>query len=191
MREPIAGLRDFAQWVEPRCTVLDQGRRVTFHIGDALRYHGLDSVGGAILGFRLLQRALAELSPDGPAERRDLALFTSFPGFGVRDTLELVTRMVTDGRYTMDPALADPRASEGVAGRCYFRFSLGKKSLELSPPPGVPDADFIRYGRASKIPQANPTAAADIARRWKQAKFDLANLLLGTDCRAALRILEP
>ena len=190
-RECIPGLLAPSEWVEPRLIVLDQGRRVSFHIADALRYHGLESVGGVILGFRLAQRALAELSPDGPAERRELALFTSFPGYGARDALELITRMVSDDRYAVDPSFVDERASEGVTGRCYFRFSLRGKSLELSPPPGVPNADFLRYGRAGKTAPSDPVAKADIARRWTQAKFDLANLLLATDCRAALRVLEP
>ncbi|MCH5277699.1 MAG: hypothetical protein J1E80_07690 [Desulfovibrionaceae bacterium] len=187
--ESIPGLRAPSDWVEPDLVVLDQGRPVSFHIADALRYHGLDSVGGVILGFRLAQRALAELSPYGPAERRELALFTSFPGYGVRDTLELVTRMVSEGRYTVDPSFVDERASEGVTGRCYFRFSLGGKLLELSPPPGVPGAEFVRWGRASKVPAPDASTGADIARRWKDAKFDLANLLLAADCRKALRVL--
>ena len=59
-RECIPGLLAPSEWVEPRLIVLDQGRRVSFHIADALRYHGLESVGGVILGFRLAQRALAE-----------------------------------------------------------------------------------------------------------------------------------
>lgn len=186
----IPGLPAPATWIEPRLVVLDCGRPVNFHILDILNYHGLDSVGGAILGFRLLQRAFAELAPDGPAERRELSLFTSFPGFGARDSFELVTRMVTDGRYTADPAFIDERAPEGVTGRCYFRFTLRERSIELVPPPGVPDADFIRCGRASKLPSTNAEARADIMRRWKQARFALASLLLGLDCRAALRVLE-
>ena len=60
-RECIPGLLAPSEWVEPRLIVLDQGRRVSFHIADALRYHGLESVGGVILGFRLAQRALASL----------------------------------------------------------------------------------------------------------------------------------
>ena len=187
----IDGLPPSASWVEPYLVVLDCGRAVHFHIGDILKYHGLDSVGGAILGFRLLQRAFAELSPEGPAERRELSLFTSFPGFGARDAFELVARMITDGRYKADPGFIDERAPEGVTGRCYFRFFLRGRSLELAPPPGVPNADFLRWGRASKQIGPDSEEYDAIMRRWRQAKFTLASVLLGLDCRSALRVLEP
>lgn len=184
------GLPKPSLWVDPSLLVLDQGRPVCFRIQDVFNYHGLDAVGGAVLGFRLLQRAFAELSPEGPAERRSISLFTSFPGFGVRDACELISRMVAEGRYRADPGFIDERAPDGVNGRCYFRFSLGDRSVELAPPPAVPDAEFIYWGRAAK--QSFPEAAeySVIMRNWKRAKFHLASLLLGLDCRSALRVLK-
>lgn len=186
----IHGLPHPSLWVEQSLVVLDQGRPVCFHIQDVFNYHGLDAVGGAVLGFRLLQRAFAELSPEGPAERRAMSLFTSFPGFGVRDACELITRMVTEGRYRVNPNFIEERASDGVNGRCYFRFSLGERTVELTPPPAVPSAEFIRWGRAAK--QSSPQEAdyPVIMQNWKQAKFHLASLLLGLDSRSALRVLK-
>ena len=71
-RECIPGLLAPSEWVGPRLIVLDLGRRVSFHIADALRYHGLESVGGVILGFRLAQRALDE------GRTEDVAYFEPF-----------------------------------------------------------------------------------------------------------------
>ena len=67
-------------WHTPQLTVLDSGNALTFHIQDAFNYHGYDAVGGVVLGFRLLQRAIAILSPDAPPERREFPRY-SMPFF--------------------------------------------------------------------------------------------------------------
>ena len=174
-----------ADWESPFLTVNDEGSPLRFGIRDAFSYHGYDAPGGVVLGFRLLQRAFALLAPGKTPERRKLALHTAFPGFGLRDTMELVTRMVTDGRYSVDTAIDDERAQEGVAGRFYYCFAFEGRSVELAPIPGYPGPDFIRLGKASKLPGFS---CAD-AGAWKAAKFELANTLLAAPADAVIRVL--
>lgn len=178
-------LRPCGEWIAPAITVLENGRPLTFSLQTAFDYHGWDAVGGVVLGFRLLQRAIAELCPEGLPERRRFEVFTNFPGLGVRDTFELVTRMVTGGRFTLDASFTDPRTPEGVTGGVYFRFTLDGKSVELAPVEGQPDERFIRCGRASK----KPGATAEELREWKEVKQALADLLLGLTHEQAIRTL--
>src|ERR1700754_4772752 len=51
-------------------TVEERGRPITFTLDDMLRYHGGHSPAGVAMAFKVMQRALAYLSPDGPPDRR-------------------------------------------------------------------------------------------------------------------------
>jgi len=75
------GLIPVSQWVMPSLNVADNHQLFSFSVQDAFNYHGYDAVGGVVLGFRLLQRAISLLSPqDEPLQRRELALFTAGEG---------------------------------------------------------------------------------------------------------------
>ena len=174
-----------SHWHTPRLTVVDAGSALTFHIQDAFNYHGYDAVGGVVLGFRLLQRAIVILSPDAPPERREFTLFTAFPGLGARDSFELVTRMVTGNRFTLDTGFAETSAQAGVEGRLHFEFGYRGQHVALAPIEGAPSAEFIALGKASKRPGVSPQQKAD----WQRAKYALANTLLAADAGEVIRIL--
>ena len=89
-------------------TVEEGGRTITFTFDDMMRYHGVHSPGGVAMAFKVMQRAFAALSPDGPTPRREVTVRTAFRGPGARDGFEAVTRGVTDGRYTVDRTLVRP-----------------------------------------------------------------------------------
>ena len=82
--------------------VEDCGREISFTFDDMMRYHGAHSPAGVAMAFKVMQRAFAALSPDGPTPRREVTVRTAFRGPGARDGFEAVTRGVTDGRYTVD-----------------------------------------------------------------------------------------
>ncbi len=86
-------------------TVEEHGRTITFTFDDMMRYHGVRSPAGVAMAFKVMQRAFATLSPDGPPPRREIMVRTAFRGPGARDGFEAVTRAVTDGRYTVDRSL--------------------------------------------------------------------------------------
>ena len=46
--------------------VLDWGLAIAFSFDDLMRYHGPGSPGGVAHAFKVLERALPLLSPDGP-----------------------------------------------------------------------------------------------------------------------------
>ena len=188
VQNPFANSRllESPAWVLPTIDVSDGGFPMRFSIQDAFNYHGYDAPGGVALGFRLLQRAFSLLVPgEVYPDRRGLSLFTAFPGLGLRDTMELVTRLVTEDRFRLDTAFDDPRAQEGVAGRFYYRFTYEKRSVELAPLEGYPGEEFVRLGKASKVPGFD----GEEAEAWRNAKYQLANTLLGAPAEAVIRIL--
>jgi len=109
--------------------IVDQGVTLTFSFADPMRYHGPKSPGGVAHAYKVLERGLPLLAPDGVPERREITVRTAFGGPGARDVFELVLRAVTGERYTVDPALARPdrgRAAER------FVFVLGNREREVT-----------------------------------------------------------
>lgn len=92
--------------------VVESGTSLRFSYDDLIRYHGPGNPGGVAHGCKVLERALPILSPADPAERREVDIATAFGGPGARDAFELVTRAVTDDRYTVDPGLERPDRAE-------------------------------------------------------------------------------
>lgn len=179
-------LETISTWVEPVLNCADAGNKLTLHVSEAFHYHGFDAPGGVALGFRLLQKALACLAPEEAwPDRRQLTLFTSFPGRGLKDTMEMTTRMISDGRYCVETDFCDKRVQEGVCGGFYFRFGYRGREVELAPVEGYPGREFVRLGRASKQPDFD----AEQAVAWTRAKFALANTLLTASANAVLRVL--
>jgi hypothetical protein len=88
--------------------VEERGRTITFTFNEMMRYHGPHSPAGVAMAFKVMQRAFAALSPDGPPERRSITVRTAFRGPGARDGFEAVTRAVFDGRYVVDRSLVRP-----------------------------------------------------------------------------------
>jgi hypothetical protein len=116
---------------EPDATldVVDRGRRIAFTFADVLDYHGPGSPGGAAHAFKVLQRALPLLDPDGPCERREIVVETAFGGPGARDAFELVTRAVTGERFRVDAALARPERGRTLER---FTFRLGYRGRHVT-----------------------------------------------------------
>lgn len=126
--------------------VLDQGRLLAFSFDDLLKYHGPGSPGGVAQGFKVLERGLPLLDPDGPPERREIHIRTAFGGPGARDALELVTRAVTGERFVVDQGLARPElgfASE----RFVFELTYRDRTATLVVREGIVLDEFIRLAR--------------------------------------------
>jgi hypothetical protein len=126
--------------------VRERGRELAFSFDDLVRYNGGDSPGGVAHGYKVLERALALLEPDGPPERRELALTTAFPGPGARDAFELVTRAVTDGRYRIDASLARPELGR-ARERFVFRVAYRGRAVMLTLRHGFVGDEFIELTR--------------------------------------------
>ena len=126
--------------------VLDQGRLLAFSFDDLLKYHGPGSPGGVAQGFKVLERGLPLLDPDGPCERREIHIRTSFGGPGARDAFELVTRAVTGDRFVVDQSLARPERGF-AAERFVFELTYRDSTVTLLVRDGIVPDEFIRLAR--------------------------------------------
>lgn len=151
--------------------VIECGEVLTFTFADLMRHHGPGSPGGVAHAFKVLERGLPLVSPDGPPERRELTVATAFGGPGARDGIELVTRAVSDGRFEVDPALRRPELGPE---RERFVFRLGYRGVvvELVLREGFVTAEFAALAFAPRRDDAQ-------AARLEVLKPELADRLMG------------
>ena len=150
--------------------VVDRGRRIEFSFDDMLRYHGGGSPGGVAHAFKVLERALPLLDPDGPCERREIVVETAFGGPGARDAFELVTRAVTGERYRIDESLARPERGRTLE-RFVFRLSYRDRSVRLELREGFVTEEFIDLARTED-------RSAEQERRLDTLKQEMAERVM-------------
>jgi hypothetical protein len=122
-------------------TVVEDGRLLRFTFADLMAYHGGGSPGGVAQAYKVLERALPLLSPDGPTERREITIRTPFPGPGARDAFEMVTRAITGDRYVVDRDLARPDLGR-IREEFVFQLSYRSRTVTLAIREGLVRQDF-------------------------------------------------
>ncbi|MBE1546546.1 hypothetical protein GGC64_000554 [Mycobacterium sp. OAS707] len=151
-------------------TVEERGRTITFTFEDMMRYHGPHSPAGVAIAFKAMQRAFAALSPDRAPERRTIHIRTAFRGPGARDGFEVVTRAVSDGRYTVDRTLV--RTDRGrLLEDFVFIVGIGDGSATLLLRQGFVTDEFIDLARTE-----NRTDVQE--RRLDELKAQLAQRVM-------------
>ena len=150
--------------------VVDQSHPIAFSFDDLMRYHGPGSPGGVAHAFKVLERALPLLAPDGSPERREITVETAFGGPGARDGFELVTRAVTEDRYLVDPTLERPDRGRTLE-RFVFRLGYRDRAVTVVLREGYVTDEFIELTRKEE-----PTA--DDERRLEVLKRDMADRLM-------------
>lgn len=160
--------------------VQDEGRAVSFGFEEMLRFSGPGSPGGVALGFKVMERAFPLLREEGLLERREVVIDTAFRGPGVRDACELVTRGLTDGRYTVDPALE--RRERGHTLETFaFRLGYQGRTVSLLLREGIVTDEFIRL---AQWPDLTPAEEA----RFAAMKQALADQLMATAPESVLDV---
>lgn len=150
--------------------VLDLGSEVSFSFDDMLRYNGRGSPGGVAQAFKVLERALPLLGPNGLLERREITIETPFGGPGARDAFELVTHAVTEGRFILDRSLVHPEQGR-ERQRFVFRLSYRGRAVTLLLREGFVTAEFLELaGRQTRTPEQE--------RRLTELKKEMATLVM-------------
>jgi hypothetical protein len=150
--------------------VLDRGRLLAFSFDDMLKYHGPGSPGGVAQAFKILERGLPLVSPDGPPERREIHVRTAFGGPGARDAFELVMRGVTGERYVVDPSLARPERGRAME-RFVFEFTYRDRSATLIVREGIVPDEFIALARTDP-------RSEEQEERFAQLKLEMVERLM-------------
>src|SRR6202000_2845965 len=117
--------------MDERIPVHDLGQLLEFSYTDMLCYAGPHSPAAVASAFKVMQRAFAALSGNQPPQRRSIVIRTAFGGPGARDGFEAVTRAFTDGRYTVDPALARPDRGRLLQSFVFQVFIAGRTATLL------------------------------------------------------------
>lgn len=129
--------------------VLDGRQQIDFSFDDMMKYHGPGSPGGVAHAFKVMERALALLDPDGPPQRREITLRTAFGGPGARDGFEVVTRAVSQDRFAVDPALVRPELGR-TRERFVFEVGYRERSVTLVLREGFVSEEFIDLARTDR-----------------------------------------
>ena len=152
--------------------VEDQGEVLAYTFEDLMRYHGPGSPAGVAHALKVMQRALPLLEADGLPQRREIEVQTAFAGPGARDAFEMAIRAVTEGRYTVDDALARPELGS-TRERFIFRLNYRARTVTVVLREGYVGEEFIALARMPQRtePQEN---------RLTVLKREMAQLLLAT-----------
>jgi hypothetical protein len=162
--------------------VLDRGKLHAFSFEDMLKYHGPGSPGGVAQAFKLLERGMPLLDPDGPCERREIHVRTAFGGPGARDAIELVTRAVTGDRYVVDQSLARPERGRAIE-RFVFELTYRERSVTLIVREGMVPDEFIELARKDG-------KSDDEKARLEQLKLEMVDRLMGLPADEVYDVLE-
>jgi hypothetical protein len=150
--------------------VRERGQVLEFSFADLLRYAGPYSPGGVAVAFTVMQSAFGLLSANEPPQRRSVVVRTAFQGLGARDGFEMVTRAVTDGRYTVDLTLARPDRGR-LLQSFVFQLGVGNLSATLLLRAGYVTGEFIDLAQ-------KPQRTAGEENRLDELKAQLAERLL-------------
>jgi hypothetical protein len=161
--------------------VHEDGQPIDFTYEAILDYHGRSAPAGVAHALKVMERAFPLLDPAAPLERREVVITTAFAGPGARDGFEAVTRAVTEGRYTVDPALEAPERGPTLAN---FVFHVGYrgKLVRLQLRPGHVSEEFIDLARADDLSPAQ-------SDRLRRLKLDMSERLRGLDAAEVYEIL--
>lgn len=155
---------------DTKLIVLEAGKPLAYSFADLMHYHGFGFPGGVAHAFKVMERALPLLADGAAPERREIAIRTPFKGPGARDAFEMVTRSLTEGRYMVNPELAQPERGETLKGYVFILSYRGRE-VRLRIRDGIVRDEFIALGRKS-----DRTAEENERLEW--LKQDMADRLL-------------
>lgn len=156
-------------------TVADQDGLVAIGRDDLVRYAGPSQIVASALVLRLFARAIADLSPDAPPHRDDIRVLVAFPGDGILDCVEMISRARTRGRLTIDIEAGPPEALPSIVGRFYFEVAVGDRRRGYWLRPGYFTDAFVAQIRRHQDGAGTPEELDD----YQIAKHALIGRLLG------------
>lgn len=163
--------------------VAERGQVLEFTFSDLILYHGPGSPGGVAHVFKVLERGLPLLDPEGPCERREISIVTAFGGPGARDAFEMVTRAVTGKRFRVDDSLTRPdrgRARE----RFVFTLAYRDRSVTLVLRDGFVTDGFIDLARVAD-------RSAEQESRLDRMKLEMADRVMAQPASEVYDVAGP
>jgi hypothetical protein len=155
---------------ETTLKVMEDGKPLDYTVAELMHYHGFGFPGGVAHAFKVMERALPLLAGGERPERREIAIRTAFRGPGGRDAFEMVTRALTEGRYSVEAELAQPERGETLKGYVFILTYRGTE-IRLRIRAGHVRDEFIALARKTD-------RTPDEERRLTELKQEMADRLL-------------
>lgn len=155
--------------------VADRDGLVAIGRDDLVRYAGPSQIVASALMLRLFARAFADLSPDAPPHRDAVTVLVAFPGDGILDCVEMITRARTRGRLVVDETAGPPEALPSIVGRFYFEVAIAGRRRGYWLKPGYFTDGFLAQIRRHQDGAGSAEERAD----YQIAKHTLIGRLLG------------
>ncbi|WP_070967709.1 hypothetical protein [Vibrio sonorensis] len=171
-----------SEWAQPDLYLYENDDRLKLNIAGAIQYSGISSIGGVVLGFRLIQHAIKLTAGSAPTQRDAISIYTAFPGRGTQDAFEYTCRAIRDNRYCCDTSLHHPAAQLGQRGQFLFTVRANEQTMVLTPADGLPQRSYFDADRHSKD-------GNEAALRWRDEKINFANTLLSLPPEQCLKVL--
>ncbi len=142
---------------------------------DLVKYAGAEQIVASALCLRLFALAFDDLSPGVPPLREAISVLVAFPGDGILDCVEMITRARTRGRLKVDTEAGPADVPPAIIGRFYFEISIRDQSAGYSLRNGFFTNDFLDM---VKKHQSGNTTADEIAE-YQNRKHALIGSILG------------
>jgi len=126
-------------------SVKDHGETLSFSWDSVYAYLGPTQIIASALVFRLFERAFRDLSPGAAPDRESMQFLAGFPGQGIAEAVELITRIRSrrPKRFTVDTEAGPAEASKlHPLGAMYFEVQIAEKRRGYWPPVSVFNDEF-------------------------------------------------
>jgi hypothetical protein len=157
--------------------IQDSGETFRFTWASLYAYCGPTQIIASALMFRLFEKAIADLSPASVPERKEFQFLSGFPGRGIAECVELVTRLTTlrPRGFVVDALSAPPQApSAGEGGFLYFEVQIGGRRKGYWPPSSFFDDTF----RTNVSLYQNGSGGEEAQGSYHAYKKNLSTLIL-------------
>ena len=174
----------------PPTTLVVQDREglLSYTQDDLIKYAGHERLIASAVVMRLFYEAFKDLSPLEPPYRDEIYIISSYPGKGVRDCIEMVTRSVTERRFEYLPDIAPESAPRTpIGGAMYFRVSYRGKAFSYTF-----SSDILNSKWCSEvIENQEGSASMEQHATYMNYKFKVvADLLTRPDAVLSTRLLD-
>ncbi|WP_431786633.1 hypothetical protein [Vibrio harveyi] len=171
-----------SDWAASDLFLYEGEDKLRLSLEGAIQFSGLNSIGGVVLGFRMIQYAVQLAAGDQSLQRDGISVYTAFPGRGAQDAFEYTCRALRDKRYCCDTTLHHPAAQTGQRGQFLFTIRLNEQSMVMTPANGLPRKSYFEADRHSQDSRG-------AALKWRDEKINFANTLLSLPPEECLRVL--
>lgn len=155
--------------------VQDDEGQIAFQREDLMRYSGARGLIASGVVLRLILAASEDLCPGSIPFRKEFKFRTSFPGDEVRDGIELVTRAVTQGRFTLDLSIGpDFAPATPAGGRMYFEVAYKDEAMSYVLDPSI----FTQQWLEEVVRHQEGSVSKEAHAKYLEYKYQILGMLL-------------